>query len=443
MTDIPETKYVRSGDADLAYQVFGSGADLVAIHGLPGHLEVMWELPEYAAFLDRLGTFGRVIMFDKRGTGMSDRLPGVPAVEQHMEDLIAVMDAAGSSRASVAGWADGAFMAAMLAATYPERVSALILCGLWLKALTGGRRPGLVADPDAVKTLSDRFEAGWRQALAAPVLAPSYTDDEHFLAWWRRMERYSATPTGAAALLRWALRVDPAPILPAIQAPTLVLERTVAYHDQASNRMAAAQIPGARYVELPEPNALPYLGDADAVLDEIGEFLTGARGPADFDRSLATVLFTDIVGSTEKAGDLGDRRWRYLLEDHHARVRRALDRFHGTEVDTAGDGFFATFDGPARAIRCACTIRDSLRDIGIPIRAGLHTGEVERRGKGATGLAVHVGARVAALAQASEVLVTSTVKMLVLGSGIGFADRGRHRLKGVPDQWQLFAVEHT
>ena len=179
------------------------------------------------------------------------------------------------------------------------------------------------------------------------------------------------------------------------------------------------------------------------MLDEIGEFLTGARGPADFDRSLATVLFTDIVGSTEKAGDLGDRRWRYLLEDHHARVRRALDRFHGTEVDTAGDGFFATFDGPARAIRCACTIRDSLRDIGIPIRAGLHTGEVERRGKGATGLAVHVGARVAALAQASEVLVTSTVKMLVLGSGIGFADRGRHRLKGVPDQWQLFAVEHT
>ena len=283
MTNIPETRYVRSGDADLAYQVFGSGADLVAIHGLPGHLEVMWELPEFAAFLDRLGTFGRVIMFDKRGTGMSDRVPGVPAAEQHMEDIIAVMDAAGSSRASVAGWADGAFMAAMLAATYPDRVSARVLGGLCLKALTGGRQPGLALDPDAIKALSDRIEAGWRQGLVAPVLAPSYTDDEHFRSWWRRLERYSATPSG----------------------------------------------------------------------------------------------------------------------------------------------------------------RDSLRDIGVPIRAGLHTGEVERRGTGTTGLAVHVGARVAALAQASEVLVTSTVKMLVLGSGIGFADRGRHRLKGVPDQWQLFAVEHT
>lgn len=443
MTDIPETRYVQSGDADLAYQVFGSGADLVAIHGLPGHLEVMWELPEFAAFLDRLGTFGRVIMFDKRGTGMSDRVPGVPAAEQHMEDIIAVMDAAGSSRASVAGWADGAFMAAMLAATYPGRVSALVLGGLCLKALTGGRQPGLAPDPDAIKALSDRIEAGWRQGLVAPVLAPSYIDDEHFRSWWRRLERYSATPSGAAALLRWAASVDPAPILPAIQAPTLVLERAEPYHDQASNRVAAAQIAGARYVDLPDVNALPYLGDADAVLDEIEEFLTGARSPADFDRSLATVLFTDIVGSTEKAGDLGDRRWRYLLEDHHARVRRALGRFHGTEVDTAGDGFFATFDGPARAIRCACAIRDSLRDIGVPIRAGLHTGEVERRGTGTTGLAVHVGARVAALAQASEVLVTSTVKMLVLGSGIGFADRGRHRLKGVPDQWQLFAVQHT
>jgi class 3 adenylate cyclase len=443
MAGIPETRYTRSGDADIAYQVFGAGADLVVIHGFPGHLEVMWELPELAAFLDRLGTFGRVIMFDKRGTGMSDRVPGVRAVEQHMEDIIAVMDAAGSSRAAVVGYGDGAFMAAMLAATHPERVSALILGGLWLKALTGRRRPCLAADADAVKALSDRFEAGWRQGLVAPVLAPSYADAGHFRSWWRRMERYSATPSGAAALLRWAVRVDPGPILPAIQAPTLVLERAVPYHDQASNRVAAAQIPGARYVGLPDVNALPYLGDADAVLDEIEEFLTGAQSPADFDRSLATVLFTDIVGSTEKAGDLGDRRWRYLLEDHHARVRRALDRFHGTEVDTAGDGFFVTFDGPARAIRCACTIRDAVREIGIQIRAGLHTGEVERKNTAATGLAVHVGARVAALAQASEVLVTSTVQMLVLGSGIGFADRGEHTLKGVPGQWHLFAVENT
>jgi class 3 adenylate cyclase len=363
-------------------------------------------------------------------------------VEQYVEDVIAVMDAARCFRASVIGWADGAFIAAMLAATHPERVSALVLGGLWMRSLADGR-PGVAPDPDAVKALSDRFEAGWRQGLAAAVLAPSYVDDEHFRSWWRRLERYSATPSGAAALLRLAASVDPAPILPAIQAPTLVLERAVTYHDLESNRAAAAQIPGARFVELPGADALPYLGDADGLVAEIEEFLTGARSTADFDRSLATVLFTDIVGSTQKAGELGDRRWRYLLEDHHAHVRRALGRFHGTEVDTAGDGFFATFDGPARAIRCACAIRDSLRDIGISIRAGLHTGEVERRSTGATGLAVHVGARVAALAQASEVLVTGTVKMLVLGSGIGFADRGLYRLKGVPDEWQLFAVEHT
>ena len=253
MTDIPETKYVRSGDADLAYQVFGSGADLVAIHGLPGHLEVMWELPEYAAFLDRLGTFGRVIMFDKRGTGMSDRLPGVPAVEQHMEDLIAVMDAAGSSRASVAGWADGAFMAAMLAATYPERVSALILCGLWLKALTGGRRPGLVADPDAVETLSDRFEAGWRQGLAAPVLAPSYTDDEHFRSWWRRLERYSATPSGAAALLRWAASaLTPPRSCPPSRLPPWCWNDRAATTTRRRTGWPPPRSRAARYVELPD-----------------------------------------------------------------------------------------------------------------------------------------------------------------------------------------------
>jgi len=442
MAKIPQTRYARSGDADIAYQVFGSGEDMVVIQGLPSHLEVMWELPEFAAFLDRLGTFRRVIIFDKRGTGMSDRVPGVPAVEQHMADIIAVMDAAGSSRASVAGWADGAFMAAMLAATYPERVSALILAGLWIKSLAGGR-PSLAPDPNVLKALSDRVEAGWRQGLVAPVLAPSYVDDEHFRSWWRRWEVYSANPSGAAALLQWAASVDPTPILPAIQAPTLVLERASTYHDQASNRIAAAQIPGARYVELPGADVLAYLGDADAVLDEIEEFLTGVRGPVDFDRSLATVLFTDIVGSTQKAGQLGDRRWRYLLEDHHAHVRRALSRFHGTEVDTAGDGFFATFDGPARAIRCACTIRETLQEIGIQVRAGLHTGEVERDGRSVTGLAVHAGARVAALAQASEILVTSTVQMLVLGSGISFADRGKHALKGIPGHWHLFAVQNA
>jgi class 3 adenylate cyclase len=293
------------------------------------------------------------------------------------------------------------------------------------------------------KILADGIESGWRHGALSEVLAPSYADDERFRSWWRRFEVYSATPAAAAGLLRWAVTFDPAPILPAIQVPTLVLERAVTYHDQESRRLAAAQIPNARYVLLPGAEALPYLGDADATLDEVEEFLTGARGTAVSDRSLATVLFTDIVGSTDRAGQLGDRRWRYLLEDHHAHVRRLLKRFRGVEVDTAGDGFFATFDGPARAIRCACAIRDAVADLGIEIRAGLHTGEVERRGGEVTGLAVHVGARVAALAGASEVLVTSTVQMLVLGSGIGFADRGSYRLKGVPDRWHLFAVEHA
>ena len=441
MAEIPQTLFVRSGDADLAYQVFGTGEDMVAIPGLPSHLEVMWELPEFAAFLDRLASFRRVIVFDRRGTGMSDRVPGVPALEQQVDDIIAVMDAAGSARASVAGWADGAFMAAMFAATYPARVSALVLGGLWLKALAG---PGTLApDLDIAERLSEKIESGWRHGALAEVLAPSYAQDERFRSWWWRWEVYSATPAAAAGVLRWAAAFDPTPILPAIQAPTLVMEHAAAGYDLASRRLAAAQIPGARYVQLSGGDMLPYLADADVVADEIEEFLTGARSTAGSGRSLATVLFTDIVGSTDLASRLGDRRWRYLLEDHHAHVRRLLERFRGIEVDTVGDGFFATFDGPARAIHCACAIRDTVADLGLEIRAGLHTGEVERNGAAVTGLAVHVGARVAALAAASEVLVTSTVQVLVLGSGVAFADRGNNTLKGVPDRWRLFAVEHT
>jgi len=254
----------------------------------------------------------------------------------------------------------------------------------------------------------------------------------------------SSTPSAQAATHRWAMQFDLAPILSSIQARTLLVHRSgSALYDLDSVRAAAKLIPNARCAELPGTDALAYVGDSDALLDVIAEFLTGAKGAADPDRSLATVLFTDIVGSTRTADQLGDRRWAYLLNEHHARIRRLLDRFRGSEIDTAGDGFFATFDGPARAIRCACAIREAVRDIGIEIRAGLHTGEVEHRGRSVTGIGVHVGARVGALAQASEILVTSTVQMLVLGSGIGFADRGLHQLKGVPDRWRLFAVEHT
>jgi class 3 adenylate cyclase len=352
------------------------------------------------------------------------------------------MDAAGSSQAAIAAWGEGAGIAAMFAATHPERVTALIL-GSWPFKAAGGAR-SMVVDPAVMRELSAAVETGWGQARLVPLLAPSRADDTRFVSWYRRWERLSSTPSAAAATLRWAMESDLGPVLPSIQVRTLILHRSGnALLDLESARAAARLIPGARCVELPGDDDLPYIGDSEALLDVVQEFLTGEHSTVDLDRSLATVLFTDIVGSTQKAGQLGDRRWGYLLDEHHARTRQLLDRFRGIEVDTAGDGFFATFDGPARAVRCACAIRDAVRDIGVEVRAGLHTGEVERKGRSVAGLAVHVGARVGALAQASEVLVTSTVQMLVLGSGISFADCGLRKLKGVPGEWQLFAVEHT
>jgi pimeloyl-ACP methyl ester carboxylesterase len=444
MSGIPETRFTRAGDVDIAYQVAGPPAqlDLVFVPGWVSHLEVMWELPEFARFLDRLGAMGRLILFDKRGTGLSDRVTGMPTLEQRADDIAAVMDAAGSARAALLAWGEGAGIAAMFAATHPGRVSALVLGSLAVKVTEG---PGpFIADPATIQALSAAVETGWGQASLVPVLAPSRADDTRFLSWYRRWERQSSTPRAAAATIRWALASDLGPVLPAIQARTLLIHRTgAALFDAESVRAAAQLIPDARSAELPGADTLPYVGDADALLDVIEEFLTGSHGAPDTDRSLATVLFTDIVGSTHQADQLGDRRWGYLLDEHHARIRRLLQRFRGSEVDTAGDGFFITFDGPARAIRCACAIRDAVREIGVDIRAGLHTGEVERRDAAVTGLAVHAGARVAAVAQASEVLVTSTVQMLVLGSGISFADRGEHTRKGVPGQWHLFAVTET
>jgi class 3 adenylate cyclase len=444
MTEMPETRFTRAGDVDIAYQVVGDAAplDLVFIPGWVSHLEVMWELPEFAHLLDRLAGMGRLILFDKRGTGLSDRVAGVPTLEERAEDIAAAMDAAGSARAAIAGWGEGAAIAAMFAAVHPERTAALVLGSLAAKVTDGPRL--LTADPALMQELSAAVAEGWGQASLVPLLAPSRAGDARYLSWYRRWERLSSTPSAAAATLRWAMEADVAPVFPAIQARTLIVHRSgAALYDQESVQAAAKLIPHARHVELAGTDALPYIGDTDALLDVVQEFLTGTQGTPDFDRSLATVLFTDIVGSTQQAGRLGDRPWRYLLEEHHARIRRQLDRFRGREVDTAGDGFFITFDGPARAIRCACAIRDAVREIGIEIRAGLHTGEVERRGAAVTGLAVHVGARVGALAQAGEVLATSTVQTLVLGSGISFADRGLHMLKGVPDKWRLFAVEQA
>jgi class 3 adenylate cyclase/alpha-beta hydrolase superfamily lysophospholipase len=434
--------FTRSGDVDIAYQVVGDGrADLVFLPGWVSHLEVMWELAEFAAFLDGLAALGRLIVFDKRGTGLSDRIHGMATLEDRASDVGAVLDAVGSEHAAIAAWGDGAAIAAMFAATHPDRVDALVLGSLPVHA---GPDASLRPDPAMLQALSDAVEEGWGQATLVPVFAPSMATDERFRAWWRRWETMSATPNAAAATLRWAAEFDLGPILPLVQAPTLLLHRQdTGLFDLDVVHAAARTMPHARCVELPGRDELPYLGDVDAVLAEIAEFLGVRRQAADAERTLATVLFTDIVESTHKAQALGERRWRFLLEDHHSRVRRLLERFRGTEVDTAGDGFFATFDGPARAVRCACAIRDAVRDIGLEVRAGLHTGEVENRRRAVTGVAVHVGARVAAVAQASEVLVTSTVQMLVLGSGIAFSDRGMHQLKGVAEPWQLFAVEHA
>jgi class 3 adenylate cyclase/pimeloyl-ACP methyl ester carboxylesterase len=432
-----ETRFARSGDVDIAYQVVGDGdRDIVMTMGWVTHLEVMWELPELAYFLDRLAGLGRLIIFDKRGTGLSDRVPGMVTLEQRAEDVGAVMDAVQSRRAAFIGWADGGAIGAMFAATNPARISALVLSAMTL--VTTSTAVG--ADPATMQQMWDMVESCWGSGNLLNLAAPLHADDPRLRTWWRRWERQSATPNAAATLLRWAAEIDLRPAFSAVQAPTLFLERAGAGIDSVSVRAAAELTPHGRFLEIPGDDTLPFLGDPDSFLGEIAEFLTGARSHVDPDRTLSTVMFTDIVGSTQEASRVGDREWRNIPDSHHSAVRASLDRFGGTEIDTAGDGFLATFSGPARAVRCACDIRDSVRNLGLEIRAGLHTGEVEQRQNSVAGLAVHVGARVASMAAAGEVLVTNVVRALVLGSGIDFADRGMHSLKGVPDSWQLFAA---
>jgi class 3 adenylate cyclase/alpha-beta hydrolase superfamily lysophospholipase len=439
MPALVETRFARSNDVDIAYQVIGDGPrDIVMTMGWVTNLEVMWELPEIASFLDSLSRLGRLVIFDKRGTGLSDRFSCSLTLEERAEDVEAVMNAVGIQRAALIGWGDGAAIAAMFASMRPERVTALILSAFTIVP----DDDSFVADPELMKAAWQAIEDGWGEGNFLPMVAPLHASDPRIQAWWRRWERLSATPNVAARLLEWGAQIDLRPVLPAVQAPTLFLERSdAALIDIAGVRKAAALVPTSRFVELPGEDILPFFGDTEPVLGEMEEFLTGSRSIVDPDRALSTVLFTDIVGSTETAQRTGDRQWRYALDSHHQEVRRSLGHYGGTEVDTAGDGFLATFDGPARAVRCACAIRDGIENLGLQIRAGLHTGEVERRDRSIAGIAVHIGARVAALAGASEVLVTDTVKTLVIGSGITFADRGMHALKGVPDQWRVYSVE--
>jgi class 3 adenylate cyclase len=444
---VPETRYALSGDVHIAYQVVGDGPpDLVFIPSLTHHVELVWENPPQARFFGRLASIGRLLLFDKRGTGMSDRVVGTPPLEVRMDDIRAVMDAAGSERAVLCGLGDGGPLCALFAATYPERTTALVLINTAPRYVRSPELPWLPTRAErereidgALHTWGDPEASAERFALGSP----SATEEER--RGFSRVMRVSVSPGSAAAYLRMNLDVDITGVLPLIRVPTLVMYRAeIEVLDVRTGRYLAEHIPGARLVELPGRDFAPQLGDPDRFFAELESFLQevvkGEAWEAEPDRVLATVLFTDIVDSTARAAELGDRAWRQLLQQHHETVRSQLGRFRGKEMDTAGDGFFATFDGPARAIRCAFAIQDTVRELDLEVRAGLHTGECELVDGKAGGIAVHIGARVASLAEPGEVLVSGTVKDLVSGSGIEFEDRGEHKLKGISDAWRLFAV---
>ncbi len=438
--EAPEIRYARSGDVSLAYAVSGTGPfDLVLVHGFVGNLETVWEQPLRVAFLERLGSFARVIEFDRRGTGLSDRVRDVPTLETRMDDLRAVMDAANSERAAVFATFEAGSMAVLYAATYPERVAALVLYNPIAKGLWAPDYPFARTEDEWRSELAEIRERWGEPQFFAELtraMAPSRADDPTFLAWSAKVLRTGASPGAALAIRRMARDVDIRDVLPSIRVPTLIMH--VAWTAEEA-RYVAERIPGARRVEIPGSDTMFIL--APGLDDELERFVKSVWGAPEPETVLSTVLFTDIVGSTERAAELGDRRWAELITSHHTLVRRQLDRFRGRELDTAGDGFFASFDGPARGIRCACAIAESVRELGLDVRAGLHTGECELIGEKLGGIAVNIGARVASRAGPGEVLVSSTVKDLVAGSGIRFADRGAVELKGVPGMWQLFAVD--
>jgi pimeloyl-ACP methyl ester carboxylesterase/class 3 adenylate cyclase len=442
---MPETRYAKTADGvHIAYQVVGDGpVDMVFVMGWVTNIEAMWDDPDFARFLSRLATFSRLILFDKRGVGLSDRVPEerLPDLETRMDDVRTVMDAVGSERAVVFGVSEGGPMSMLFAATYPERTIALALYGT--VADFTARESEYKEDPAAYLA---RTEETWgsldfARGEIAGWTAPGHESDDRLVAWLASYMRKSASPGAAIALERMNRQINASHALPSIHMPTLMIAKEGDLDFRIEQvRETASRISGAELVVLPGSVHFPWIGTPDAVLDEVERFVVAlGEEEAQLDRALATVLFTDVVGSTEKASELGDRGWKELVEEHHRRVRGQLARYRGVEVDTAGDGFFATFDGPARAVRCARSIIDAVAPLGIDVRAGVHTGEVETIDGKVGGMAVVIGARVGASAGAAEVLVSQTVKDLVAGSGLSFADAGEHELKGVPDRWRSTA----
>ena len=443
MEETPETRFAVSGDGThIAYQVSGGGdLDLVFVPPGASHLDLRWEEPSYAGAMRRLGAFARVICLDKRGCGLSDRTGGMPTAEEQVEDIAAVLKTADAPRPYLFGCVDGAASSMLFAAQYPERVSGLVLYAAVAKGLRSEDYP-IGMDPDTLGGILAATETTDLGSQVA-VLAPSMANDPSWTRWWVRYLRAASSPREMLQFVRVNLELDIRPILPSVRVPTLVLNRVGdALVSSDASRYVADHIPGARYVELPGNDYFPWVRDCDELLAQIEQFVTGRRPiVVDTDRVLTTVLFTDIVGSTAQVAGMGDRRWRSVLDEHDGVAIREVERFRGRMVKTTGDGVLAIFDGPARAIRCAQAIGQGAAPLGLQIRAGLHTGEIERRGKDVSGVAVHLAQRVCGLAAGSEVLVSRTIVDLVAGSAIEFEDRGEHELKGVPGRWRLYSVE--
>ena len=440
----PTTRYARSGDASIAYQVVGDGPlDVLFLAGWLTQLEQLWEAPANRRFLERLTSFSRLIMFDSRGTGLSERVLEAYTLEQEARDALAVLDAAGSERAALITYAQGGLVGALLAAEHPERVGALIMYASVARTSWAADYDWAMTS-DERKAMSERAVASWGDVdgTAVSELAPSMAGDPAFAAWFARMQRLDASPGEARVISSGRVDLDVREQLARIHVPTLVMHRPQErVWDVRHSRYLAEHIDGARYVELDGIDSLPFVGDSDAIVEEIEEFLTGVRSGGEFARALLTVLFTDIVAATAHAARLGDGRWRDLLSDHNEQVRAQLARFGGREVKTVGDGFLATFDGPpSRALRCALAVTRAARELGVEVRIGIHTGECELIGSDVGGMAVHIASRVSGLATAGEVLVSGTVFGTVVGGPFAFEDRGFHELKGVPGRWPLFAL---